>query len=199
MDARFVVKNLHQFKQELKSSDQNRRKAGETAAKVEAFRLMKQLKKELRSGSAGREQFEQLRVITRGSRTRKPLARLAKVIRYKVQRMGNGLQIMIGFLSILSSANWIRIATIQQEGFSATPEDRPPFASAGSLRRYWRRVGGRLPKGSRLSKYFFLRKTTKTLKTPARPIIDPFWDAHESEARRNIVSNFNRKMRGERI
>jgi hypothetical protein len=37
------------------------------------------------------------------------------------------------------------------------------------------------------------------MEVPARPIISPFWTAHDEEARRNIAKNFLRKLKGERI
>ena len=51
----------------------------------------------------------------------------------------------------------------------------------------------------RLRKFFFLRKTTTKFTLPARPIVPPFWRTHRADADRNIVSNFNKKMRGDRI
>ena len=47
--------------------------------------------------------------------------------------------------------------------------------------------------------YFFLRKETTTFTTPARDVIDAFWASHQGEVMGNIRSNFERKMRGERI
>ncbi len=67
------------------------------------------------------------------------------------------------------------------------------------MKQVFIRIGSKMGERSRLRKYYFLRKATSTLTTPPRPIIVPFWSAHKGEAERNIVSNFNRKMRGERI
>jgi hypothetical protein len=49
------------------------------------------------------------------------------------------------------------------------------------------------------AKYFFLRKTTTTFKTPKREIIEPFLNAHKGMIGPNVVANFERKLRGERI
>jgi hypothetical protein len=53
--------------------------------------------------------------------------------------------------------------------------------------------------GPGIAKYFALRKSTQRFHTPARPIIEPFWGAHQAEALGNIRSNFRRKLAGERV
>jgi hypothetical protein len=102
---------------------------------------------------------------------------------------------MFGFLRIKSSASWLKIATRIQEGYATNPD--APTAIGSSLRKLWRKIGSDMRSANK--KYFFLKKSTKELKTPARPIIEPFWAAYKADADRNITSNFNKKMRGDRI
>jgi hypothetical protein len=90
------------------------------------------------------------------------------------------------------SKSWKRIAQKAQEGATTpfTEDRRRAILSMGmSLRK----------RGMPEAKYFFLRPSTKAFKTPPRPIIEPFWRAHEAETARNVLINFERKMRGERI
>jgi len=90
------------------------------------------------------------------------------------------------------SQSWKRIANIQQEGgqIPVTQAMRQAFAGIGAKRKKKKTPDWRL---------FFLRKDTASLGIPPRRIIDPFWAAHQSGALRNIMINFERKMRGERI
>lgn len=198
INAQLVTRNFGQLKADLRSADQYRKKAAETAAKVEGYRLMKLLKKELQAGAPGGKKLAPLQVITRGLRIRQPLAKLAKVVRYKAIRKSGKSKVSIGFLSIASSAAWIRIAKKQQVGFRYSPDSMTPSGRT-TLRKYFVRAGSKMGRRSKLRKYFFLRKTTDSLDVPARPIVNPFWQAHELETARNIKTNFNRKMRGERI
>jgi hypothetical protein len=41
---------------------------------------------------------------------------------------------------------------------------------------------------------FFVRRSS-TLKIPARPIIEPFWSAHKSQAMQNLRKNFRDAMK----
>ncbi len=195
--ARFVPKDIRKFHRALEKADDGRKKAGETAAKVEGFRLKKVLEKEIRAGAPGGRKFSSLSVIaSRTSRgvSRSPLRRLALGVRYRVTRMAGKMLFSFGFTEN-SSKSWQRLAKQHQEGLSRKVTD--------GHRRFFGRVGdglaGRSKRISGLSRFFNLKKSTTTLKTPARPIIDPFWQAHERQAERNILINFQRKMRGERI
>lgn len=195
--ARFVVRNMDQFQRELESADRKRKKAAETAVKVEGFRLRNVLKKKLRAGAPGGRQLQPLRRISTGSRKRKPLARLAKVVRYQAKNDGQRFSVQVGFLLYKSSKSWLRIAARQQEGFTIDADARTPVGS--TYRKLFACIGARYGQRSLTRKYYFLKKSTKQLVIPARPIIDPFWAAHQGEAGRNIVENFKRKLMGERI
>ncbi|WP_092221293.1 hypothetical protein [Desulforhopalus singaporensis] len=203
-----VVRNMNNFRQELKSYDENRRKTGEIAVRVEAFRLSKLLKKQMRGGGAGGKQFAPLRTVSKAvpSGRRKPLAALAIAVRYWAETLSDGRVFSVGFNKnkVISfrgtndpnhnlSSSWVRIAEVMQEGVEHPVMDRG---------LWFARRGGRyekIGKYPRLRKYFFLRKSTTFFRTPARPIIDPFWQQNKMDAERNIISNYNRKMRGEKI
>jgi hypothetical protein len=189
-----TLKGAKQLEKALKVEDKRQEKALQTAVKVEGFRLKNKLQSEIRSGAPGGEQFEPLSFIARrrgkGFRPNKPLQRLAVAVRYFVKSV-KPFDFRIGWVGPKVSKSWKRIAKQQQEGFTRTPTDKQ--------RRYFARKGGSLGKRSANRKYLFLRKSTTQLKTPDRPIIEPFWEAEQFAAWKNIRSNFKRKMRGEKI
>lgn len=168
-------------------------KALETSIKAEGFQLMKVLKKEIEAGAPGGKRFAPLSFLARkrgrGSVNRTPLGRLAKSVRYQIRK--DPYQVKVGWVGSRVSKSWKRIAAMQQEGFSheVTEEQRS----------YLRRAGGRLGKRSKYRKFYFLRESTKELRTPARPILKPFWAAYGDNAWRNIRDNYRRKVRGEII
>jgi hypothetical protein len=193
-----VFKELQKTVKDIQADKARTTKAMETAVKVEGYRLMKILKEQLKAGKPGGSELDPLTEI--GKRygkpiNRKPLSRLAPTIRYGVERRGDGMVVGIGFVDYGSkklSKSWLRIAEEQQEGAvkAISEERRKGIISIGvSLAR----------RKDPTAKFFFLRKTTQTAKIPPRPIIDPFVSAHLKESERIIVSNFERKMRGERI
>lgn len=197
--AALVVRNMEQFRTELKGYEAERRKAGETAAKVELFRLKKQLESDLRAGGVAGRQFTPLRVVSRGTMSgKRPLSALAVAVRYQVENVGDKTVMSVGFEGPQSSKSWRRIAHAVQDGKQVSA-DLPVFGS--TLRKLWATIGGdyKRGRGKSIAKYFFLRKDTSSLALPPRPIIEPFWQANESQATTNIISNFNRKMAGERI
>lgn len=216
MIGRMVVTNVSQFRRELEQADKTRRRAAMIAIRVEAFRLKKVMQEELKAGRPGGVRLENLRFVTTGrrNRERKPLARLAVAVRYWQHKQYAGRvnknTYSVGFnggavVDIHGYAkknnqigsSWLRIARMQQEGYTTDPD--APTRIGSSIRRLWRRIGKDMPAKSWLQKFYFLRRSTTSLITPARPIIEPFWRKHRDEAYRNILRNFNRKMRGERI
>jgi hypothetical protein len=197
--VKMVFRNLAELQQDLKAYDGIRKKAGVTAIKVELFRLRKILQGELKQGQVAGRSFAPLQVVSRGTRpSKKPLAALAVAVRYNVVKEGDITHMSVGFDGPQSSKSWRRIAHAVQEGGDISP-DYHLFGS--TLRRLWIRIGGDYKKGrgKSIAKYFFLRKTTQKLHVPARPIIAPFWEAQQATATSNIISNFDKKMKGERI
>lgn len=199
-DARLVYASLHQFHAKLKRYDSRRREAGEIAVRVELFRLYEQLKQDLRSGTVAGTAFRPLRVVSRGTRaSRKPLARLATAVRYQVKKDGDKKVFSVGFDGPQSSRTWRRIAHAIQDGREIDP-DRT-LLIRGTLRENFAYKGIALEKRGKdeIAKFYFLRASTKKLKLEPRPIVEPFWKANRSNSEKNIISNFNRKLRGERI
>jgi hypothetical protein len=159
----------------------------ETAVKVEGYRLTKELKGLIRAGRLGGP--EKSMIARKLSRTSRPLRRLATAVRYQVERQPFALR--FGWVGPKVSKSWRNIARRQQEGFTTRVSERQ--------RAYFRAVGAGLSERSKYRRYFFLKKSTKEMKTPARPILEPFWDARRERAWRNIADNYRRKLGGERI
>ena len=205
-----IVNGLSKADAEVRRAQADAIKAENTAVRVAGFRLMRLLRAEIRKGAPGGRRFAPLSMIRRtlgqGGRLRgnNPLQKLSRAIGYEVAGQ-SPFSLKIGFVGTASSASWRKIAQAHQEGFT-TSADAPYFRRRNeSIREYLRGQGSLVDramfggKKSRRRNVFFLRKSTASLRTPARPIIDPFWDAHEKTARANIRSNFVRKLRGERI
>lgn len=165
----------------------------QTAIKVEGFRLMRLLREEIKQGAPGGRQFAPLSVIASSRRGRygskSPLKRLSTTIRYLAQPG----EVHVGFVQPARgggvSASWRRIAKIHQEGFWHGMDET---TRAGILRQLKYAEPG-------IKKYFAVRKSTQRFHTPARPIVEPFWGAHKTEALKNIRANFRRKLAGDRI
>lgn len=187
-----TIKGAETLARDIKRETKRARYALNLAVRVEGFRLMRRLKKEIRDGDPGGRSFAPLSVIAKKRLHRgrnQPLRRLALGVRYHM-RQRDPVEMRIGWVGPRVSKRWKLLAKMLQEGFST------PVTSG--IRSYLARYGAGLRDRS-ARKYFMLRKETRMLRTPPRPIIDPFWRAHENQARRNIAANFLRKMRGQRI
>lgn len=183
----------------IESEIARKNKALETAVRVTAFNLRKQMQEEIRAGAPGGRRAAPLSHIARRlhgrSPNRKPLKALANQVRYDVIDQ-QPFTMAVGFVSpsrgsYTLSKSWKRIAETQQEGFEKNIPSR--------LRAWIIEKGAALGTAEGQTTPFFLKRTTRTFKTPARPVVDPFWQAHRNEARREIKNNFKRKMLGERI
>ena len=197
----FIIKNLNEFKRDLGMEDQRRIKAAHTAVRVEAFALMKALKTEIRSGAPGGKSFTPLTEIAKAFRrgkkakAQKPLYRLAAPVRYRVDKNQGNMAAHVGWVDTgkqKASSSWQGIVKMQQTGRQ--------LPISGHIRESMLKLGQKMKKqGIPEAKYLFLRKSTTDFDIPARPIMAPFWEAHESQSEQNIIANFARKMRGERI
>lgn len=187
-----TIKGAETLKRDMQRETRRARYALNLAVRVEGFRLMRLLKKEIRAGAPGGQRFAPLsriaaRRLHRGRN--EPLRRLALGVRYHLPAR-DPVEMHVGWTGPRVSKRWKILARELQKGFT-TP------VTAG-IRRYLLRYGtGMRNKSDR--KYFKFKKSTRLLRTPARPIMEPFWRAHAREARENIVKNFRRKMRGHRI
>lgn len=204
------VRGLKQLARALEASRKEEVRALETAIKVEAFNIRKVLREQIKQGAPGGRPFAPLSVIgahslgrgrfSKTRRSRRALRKLATALRYDVDRSPN-FQVTIGWPRGLRS-----LARAHQEGQTRpATEDLKRFLrrAGGQLRGRWAmgrgRSGGYHFSENRFARYFFLRKETKQLRTPARPIMDPFWGIYQQRAWRNIRQNFIKKSRGERI
>jgi hypothetical protein len=177
----------------LDATNARSRKALYTATRVEGFRLMRLLRQEIKQGDPGGRPFTPLSVIAASRRgrhgDRTPLRRLAAIIRYTATND----EVRVGFVQPARggrmSASWRRIAQIHQEGFRHGMDDA---TRQNILRQLKYAEPG-------IAKYFALKKSTQRFHTPARPIVEPFWSAHRTEALANIRANFRRKIAGDRI
>jgi hypothetical protein len=180
------------------------RKATDIALRREGFLLAQELKKEIRKGiSPGLSSIARRKIGTGRFTSRKPFTGLASTkkggggiipIRYNPIQEGNRLGVEIGMVDTRQekmSKSWKRIFVKQQEGFSQT--------ITKSQRRYLVSIGAGIGKRSKFRQHFFLKKGTTTFKTPARPVIDPFWQKWQSRSMQRLSDNFHKKMAGERI
>lgn len=189
-----MVQNMAEVRTWLKTSKGKEIKTLQTAMKVEGYRLMRLLKTEIKGASPGGKTFAPLTELAKRTTARRskgsPLKRLAIPVRYNV-RPQEPYTVEIGYVDTRRgriSKSWKKIAEAVQEGRTFPVTDR--------LRAYLGMVGAPHKKGEQS---YVLKKATKTLKIPSRPIILPFWRAHEREAFQKIKINYERKMRGERI
>ncbi|BBO92049.1 hypothetical protein [Desulfosarcina ovata] len=191
-----TIIGAQKLKANLKAEGRRQEKDLQTATKVESYRLRKELKAGIRSGSPGGKRLKPLTFLARRKRDskrfkpNKPLARLAVPIFYHVKSK-NPFEVAVGWTGPRVSKAWKAIAEKQQEGFTRSVTD--PQES------YFRHRGEEISEKSKNRKFFFLRKSTTQLDTPARKIIDPFWQSQERRAWANIRANFRRKMMGKRI
>ncbi|MCK5541713.1 MAG: hypothetical protein KAI40_03400 [Desulfobacterales bacterium] len=187
-----TIKGIGNVIKGIKKAGRDVDKALNTAVKVEGFVLKRILQKEIRAGKPGGKAFTPLSFIARrlhGRRpNRKPLEKLASVVRYQVTQ--NPFSVMVGWVG-KNQRTWRKLAKAQQEGFKR--------AISPGQRRLMTYQGASLGKVEGGSTPFFLRKTTQFFTTPAREIMSPFWQAHERSANRNISNNFKKKLKGIRI
>jgi hypothetical protein len=223
-----LIKSIKKVVDELKADQKREIKAADTAIRVEGYRLKRLLQEEIRNARPGGKRFAVLSKMRSmdqahkkdGIRARsQALRRLAVSVRYGIPRK-SPIIMAIGWVgprystspyqgfqgyrsekwsrNTVLSGSWRRLAAFHQSGFTSnvTAVDNKFFAGRGGALQKFRGIDNRRASAS---KVFFLKKSTKTMKTPARPIIEPFWNAHESDVWRNIRSNYIRKLAGERI
>lgn len=159
------------------------RKAMVTAIQVEAYRLAKEGKDDLRKNRLHLAPLVPLRKKSgRRQRIRKkgkaPLSGIAIGIRYKVDK--KNMTASVGFLGqSVKEHNFRRIAGKSAPGYT--------IYYTKKFRRYMLRRGVRL------------KVSTKTAKVAARPIIKQIEKITGKDMYNNIKNNFRRKLKGERI
>jgi len=192
------------MQKDLDADTKEKKKALETAIKVEGFRQLKLLREQIRTGAPGGQPYaDRLSKIagrTKAGRLRKnqaPLYMLARLLRYNVDYANGELSFRFGFVrgNDAIGGSWKKLLQKAQAGASMLYS-----GSRTELGRQLARIGGRLKKkGDPDAKYFFLRKETGRAQVPARPMIAPFWNQYRDEALANIQANWARKLRGEQI
>lgn len=213
------VRGIQDLYRQVGVFDQQSRKALNTAIRVEGYRLMRLLQRQVRQGAPGGRRFAPLSFIARvmGHRGRnEPLKALSQAVKYLVPK-SDPIEFRFGFVgpvnrsmqremgargSQLISKSWLYIAKALQEGVDLPAEreiKRGARTREAAFARYGARQSGRRGVHQARSRYFFIRKTTRRYHTPARPIIDPFWRAERSGVSDRIRDNFRRKLAGERI
>jgi hypothetical protein len=208
IELQATLQGAEDMARRIESARQRAVKAKQTAIKVEAFRLLKKLRAEVRQGTPGGKPYDNPKLsaiasYTKSGRLKKnttPLARLAKLLRYKVS--GDNLQnfaVEFGFTDTARSRlsrSYKQILIANQQGAEVLYS-----GSRTELGARLARIGGKLKKkGNADARLFFLRKSGRnTMKLPSRDIINTHWQANQQEAVRNIQKNFQAKMRGERI
>ncbi len=197
-----TVRGLKNLQKDLKVEGRRQKRALTTAIKVESFRLRKKLAKEIRKGAPGGKKFAPLTWLARAWhqgkgnwRANKPMVGLIKGIFVHFDK--RDMSAKVGWVGPRSSPTMKRLAKQHQEGFTG------PLRSgkySGSFKRgYFAAKAGRMSGRSKGRKFLFIRRSTKSFRTPARPIIDPFYSMHKKEIFPNIRRNFKRKMKGQRI
>lgn len=190
------LRNLERF---VLVSSERTRQALLAAIRGEAFSMRQTLRQNIIMGAAAPgAPFRPLSLIARAFKRRRgfglrapfPLRRLAAAVTYAVD--AGEMSARVGFTAL--SPAWARkVAAMHQVGFvrPVTQKMREAFAREGA-----RRAESRSRRARKTSQPLFLRKETTVLRTPARPIIDPFWRFAAPKAVEAIRRNFREKLSG---
>jgi hypothetical protein len=204
MRLAYTIKGSRQMQKDMEADTAQKKKALETAIKVEGFRQLKLLRQQIRAGEPGARPYaarlSRIAAYTKAGRLRNnqaPLYRLARLLRYVVTYENGEISFRFGFVRGGGDigGSWKKLLQKHQAGARILyTGDRT------ELGRSLARIGGRLQKkGDPDAKFFFLRRETGRAKLPARPMIAPFWERYRDDAAANIQANWARKLRGERI
>lgn len=186
----------------LKKRERQRVRSGPKALKEVGREAVKSIKSQIRGGTVGGSKFEKLTNIGRfkilsgkkagikGPKRNKPLASLAKGVRMNAQKTGQKLILLIGFVGgTRASQGIVNLAKIFQEGQSVRISRKQ--------RALFHRVGNALSESGKkkMAKFFHLPKSTTTLVTPARPIIDPWWEQNERAIKTKVQVRWARLVK----
>jgi hypothetical protein len=204
-----TISGIKELDRMLANKTKQTQKALNTAMRRQGFLLRQKLQEEIREGAPGGLTFEPWRYITLWHTENKkkiltgaarwsggPLRRLGgRWIRYHVES-NEPFVLKIGWVGV--PGNIKKRAAQHQQGFTSPVSSRLRriLIQRGIKRK---EIEGDLPKGMGVARYHFLKKSTTTFRTPARPVIEPFWRAHKAESWQNIRKNFRLKMRGETL
>lgn len=203
---RMTVKGIRNLQRDLGAETKRQKQALNIALKIEGFRLLRELREEIKKGDPGGHpyaaQLSKLASRTKTGRLRKnqmPLYRVARMLRYNAEYKNGSIEFSFGFLDHGKrpiSSTYKAMLQKHQEGIDVLYR-----GSRTELGIRFARIGGRLKKkGDPDAKYFFLRKTTgRKIHLPRRQIVDPFWEEKKGGAIANIRKNFRLKLQGQRI
>lgn len=207
MRINYSISGIRRLQKDLEADTKEKKKALETAIKVEGMRQLKLLREQIRKGEPGGQPYadrlSKIAARTKAGRLRKnqaPLYMMARLLRYHVEYEGGHLNFRFGFISNGGGpiqGSWKKLLLQHGEGGDLNVLYGK---SRTELGRRFAQIGGRLKKkGDPDAKFFFLRSETGRATLPQRPMISPFWDRYKDEAEANIMDNWGRKLRGERI
>jgi len=175
-----------QIRRFLKVSPQRAEWSLKEALKMTGGHYRKALQQDIRHGRIGGDKT--LNPITERGRDRRkpPLFNLGSMTRFRVSksRKAGGLMLRVGFLNIgklkVGTKSVVAVAKIHEEGkrIRVTPKMRKFFAREKHENR-----GGA-----------YLKKSTKFLTIPKRPIIEPFWRRYRNEIPRYLERRFFQKF-----
>jgi len=192
LPIQITMTGLKSLEKSLGAKIKSERKALNNAIKVEGFRLRKVLIDEIKQGAPGGKAFAPRTYISKAYTRKprqKPLVRLTLGARYYIPTK-DPIVMHIGWVGPGVSKSWKRLAEMHQEGFTSPVRE--------ARRRYLVKIMTERGKRS-IYRRFIPKESTTIFKTPARPIITPFWQRHQHQAYRNIRNNYRRKLAGERI
>jgi hypothetical protein len=219
-----AVKGMKQVLRNLDKAELQNIRDVNTAFRIEGLRLKNLLQRQIRDGAPGGQHFADRTLLSkywggrRRPRNNPPLNRLAYGVRYyvpntveprlqvgyvgpvsrsEVAAMTNsGLRLSSsgGFRGIqarnMTSKSWRRLAQIHQEGFEriVSPAQRASLWSAADT--VPERIA-RIFAGAASRRYVF--------ETPARRIIDPFWEQQKHITPRNVRRNYYKLSAGMKV
>ena len=187
-------------------------KALGSALKREGWMLMNEMRGAIRTGRPGGQSYNPLSIIagyryTGGYSKRKPYTGIGGrrglntglrgnmiPIRYHYKKLSSrgGQSVTVGVVGGKKqkiSASWQRIFRRQQEGFRA-PVDM-------DLRQElaWRAYSRNSKVKAAHRDFFLLKPQTTHFVTPARPVVDPFWDKEQGKSLARFEKTFAKKLR----
>lgn len=190
---RVLTPALKAVEADFRNTQRNVKKAPEAAARAVGFKFRRVMRSEVRRGKPGGVKWPKMSMVAKRFRKHRnipgiqAMAPHSKRIAY-APLPGRNAGLEIGWLDWGTHATPSGILAhlnAQQEGYTT-----PVGVAQRSFFREWGR-----PRGGK-KKSFVLKKSTKTLTTPARPLIPPFMRAHERQMRRDFEHVYREKIHG---
>lgn len=225
IQGKAVLKGLKETLKDIERAEIAQIRSLNDAFRIEGFRMKNSLQHQIRLGAPGGYIFEPLSVIGRkwkySRRKNNPLYKLALGIRYHIPNTAVPM-LQVGFVGPvnmreqesmvrsglrlgrsgnfrgitsgnMTSKSYRRLADKHQKGFESrvTPSMRKSLRNRGI-----ELFDPHTLKENPAYRVFFLKDTTTVFKTPARPIIDPFWRQQKHMTISRIRMNYKMKLKG---